>query len=159
MPTWLFSRMALSSPTVHPDASFRSGIPELPGNCRKSIRPVSTHFRGQQVQDRVCCSVSVVDPLTCRPLGWAVGTNHLLITTNLPGAAAVAISAHTLAGFKGWISRSPSTAFPENDGGGHSSCRSAADLGTMVLRPCACRETYMIYLHISYTTYNTNAPE
>ena len=33
----------------------------------------------------MCCSVSVVDPLTWRPLGWAVGTHHLLVARGLRG--------------------------------------------------------------------------
>ena len=39
---------------------------------------VPGQFRVQPAQDWMCRSVSIVDPLTWRPLGWAVCTHHML---------------------------------------------------------------------------------
>ena len=80
--TRLFSRMALELANRPPSRV----VPRRKAqSCSIIVVDPFGQFRGQPAQDWMYRSVSVVDPLTWLPLGWVVGTHHLLVARGLRG--------------------------------------------------------------------------
>lgn len=111
-------------------------------NCRRCTRPVLREASARWDGPFCMCSWSTL--LTALGLGPT--------TTWSPSASSVAISAQTLTGFKRWIWRH---CYPWY-------CWQVSLIlqPALVLSPCACLETYKIYIwyHVLFTVNQTHPP-